>query len=58
MSESDTSAESTDRATQNVRSAVALLSDFEDCSVEVKHGAIGHAIEELKNARRALPDEY
>lgn len=48
----------TDRADQNVANARALLSDFEDETVEVKHGSIKHAIEELRNARRALPDEY
>lgn len=44
-----------ERAVANARS---LLSDFDDVSVEVKHGSIKHAIAELKNARRALPDDY
>lgn len=41
-----------------VSNARALLSDFEDVDTEVRHGAIDHAIEELRNARRALPDDY
>jgi hypothetical protein len=58
MSEPCQKGDDLERAEQNVRSAVALLDDFEDVSVEVKHGAIKHAIEELRNARRALPDDY
>lgn len=46
------------RAEQNVASARAMLADFEDESLEVKHGSLKHAIEELKNARRALPNDY
>lgn len=46
-----------DQATASVRNAVALLNDFEDVSTEVQHGAIKHAIEELRNARRELPDD-
>lgn len=45
-------------AINNVRSARALLSDFEDVSVEVKDGALKHAIEELEIAQRRLPDDY
>lgn len=41
-----------------VANARSLLADFEDESVEVQHGAIKHAIEELRCARRELPDEY
>jgi len=44
-----------DAAVANARS---LLDDFEDVSVEEQHGAIEHAIAELRNARRALPEEY
>ena len=41
----------------SVKNARSLLSDYEDVGVEVRYGAIKHAIVELKNARRALPDE-
>lgn len=41
-----------------VANARALLRDFEDESVEVKHGSIKHAMDELRNARRALPEDY
>lgn len=47
-----------ERAETNVANARAMLSDFEDVSIEVKDGSIKHAIEELRNARRALPDDY
>jgi 5-methylcytosine-specific restriction endonuclease McrA len=47
-----------DRAERNVANARALLSDFDEVSLEVKHGSIDHAIEELQNARRALPDDF
>lgn len=50
--------EETERAAQCVANARVLLKDFEDESVEVQHGSIKHAIEELRNARRALPDDY
>lgn len=46
------------RAAQDVANARALLSDFEDESTEVRHGSIKHAISELENAKRRLPDEY
>lgn len=42
-------------AVQNARS---FLTDFEDESLEVQHGTIEHAISELQNAKRALPDEF
>lgn len=41
-----------------IANARALLDDFEEVSIEVKHGALKHAIEELRNAKRALPDDY
>lgn len=41
-----------------VANARAMIADFEDISVEEKHGAIKHAIAELENARRALPEDY
>jgi hypothetical protein len=41
-----------------VANARAMISDFEDITVEEKHGAIKHAIAELENARRALPENY
>lgn len=46
-----------ERANQNVASARGILEGFEHCSLEAKHGAIKHAIAELQNAQRALPDE-
>lgn len=48
----------TDDATQYVANARALLHDFEDISLEEQHGSIKHALAELENARRQLPDEY
>jgi hypothetical protein len=42
-------------AIQNARS---LLRDFEEVSVEERHGVIKHAIDELENAQRRLPDDY
>lgn len=42
-------------AIQNARS---LLRDFEAIDTEERHGVIKHAIEELKNAQRRLPDDY
>ena len=45
-------------AVMAIRNARSLLSDFEDADTEIRHGAIKHAIAELQNARRALPDEY
>ena len=47
-----------ERSETAVANARALLSDFEEVRVEVKHGSIKHAMDELRNARRALPDEY
>ncbi|CDK38144.1 hypothetical protein [Halorubrum sp. AJ67] len=47
----------TTEAEAAVGNARAFLSDFEDESLEVQHGAIEHAISELQNAKRALPDE-
>jgi len=41
-----------------VDSARHFLSDFEELSVEEQHGAIEHAENELRNARRALPEDY
>ena len=55
---SDTTTDDRERASQNVASARFLLADFDEVSLEQQHGAIKHAIAELKNARRALPDEY
>lgn len=49
---------STKDANQNVASARAHLDDFEDEPLEVKYGAIKHAIDELQNAKRKLPDDY
>ncbi len=40
-----------------VANARSLLSDYEDVDTETRHGAIKHAIGELENARRELPDE-
>lgn len=45
-------------AVMAVRNARGMISDFEEISLEERHGAIKHAIEELQNARRALPDDY
>jgi len=45
-------------ADASVANARALLQDFEDVSIEEQHGAIEHAIAELENARRNLPEEY
>ena len=42
----------------HVQSARSLLSDFEDVGTELRHGSIEHAIAELENARRELPDEF
>lgn len=42
----------------SVANARAMISDFEDITVEEQYGAIKHAIAELENARRALPDNY
>lgn len=57
MSYKDTDSEP-ERAERCVANARALLSDFEESGTEVRHGTLKHAIEELKNAKRALPDEY
>ena len=48
-------AEQAEMAVANARS---LLSDFEEVGTEIKYGSIKHAIDELENARRALPDDY
>lgn len=45
-------------AEQDVTNVRFLLSDFGDVSLEEKHGAIKHALAELRNARRKLPDDY
>lgn len=45
-----------DEAAQNVQAARSLLSDFESVGAEERDGAIHHAIEELKNARRKVDD--
>lgn len=55
---SDSDPERFEDAEMAVSNARGLLSDFEEVSVEVKHGSIEHAIAELQNARRALPDDY
>jgi len=47
-----------DDAEVAVANARSLLSDFEDVGTEVRHGSIKHAIEELRNAREALSDDY
>lgn len=47
-----------ERAQNHVSSGRAMLRDFEDGTVEEQYGQIKHAIEELENARRALPDDY
>lgn len=39
-----------------VQTARAILRDFEDESVEIQDGSLMHAIEELENAQRNLPD--
>ena len=41
-----------------VANARALLNDFEDVTVEEKHGIVEHALDELRNARRDLPEHY
>lgn len=41
-------------ATQHVREARDMLSDFEDLYPEAQEGAIKHAIASLENARREL----
>ena len=41
-----------------VANAWSLLIDFEEIDTEIRYGAIDHAISELRNARRALPDDY
>lgn len=48
----------TSEAEAAVQNARSFLADFEDESLEVQHGTIEHAISELQNAKRALPDEY
>jgi len=53
----DQSDTETSRADQNVASARGILEGFEHCSIEAKHGAIKHAIAELENAQRNLPDD-
>lgn len=50
--------ESASEAEQYVENAVALLDGFEDEDTEIKVGSVLHAIEELQNARRALPDDF
>lgn len=45
-------------ATSSVRIARSYLAEFEDATIEEKHGLIKHSIEELRNARRDLPDDY
>ena len=45
-------------ADASVRAARSLLRDFEQVSVEEQHGAIEHAISELRNAKRELPENY
>ena len=59
MSEAE-SAEATERddAGMAVANARSLRNEFEDESTELRYGAIKHAIAELENARRALPEEY
>lgn len=46
-----------EEASQAVANARSLTSDFDEITLEEKYGAIKHAIAELENARRALPDE-
>ncbi|GGC72473.1 hypothetical protein [Haloferax sulfurifontis] len=41
-----------------VAAAKSMLAGYGDLTVEEKHGAIQHAIAELENARRALPEDY
>ena len=47
----------TSEADQYVANARAMVHDFEVISPEEKRGAIKHAIAELQNARRSLPNE-
>jgi len=47
---------SEDDPLENVRSARAMLSDFETADAEIRDGSLKHAIEELKNARRKVDD--
>lgn len=53
----DTENGAIERADQAVANARAMLYDFEGETLEVRYGSIKHAIDELQNARRALPDE-
>lgn len=55
MTDTETEVE---QAEHNVQCARDLLRDFEDDSIEVKDGSLKHAINELRNARRRLPDDY
>lgn len=47
-----------EQAVTAIKNARSMLSDFEEVDTEIRHGAIKHAIDELQNAQRALPDEY
>lgn len=47
-----------DSAAGAVARARSFLKDFEEADTEVRYGAIKHAIDELENARRELPDDY
>lgn len=47
-----------EKAVNSIQNARELLDDFEDLDTEMQHGAISHAISELENAKRALPDDY
>lgn len=49
---------SADEAAANVSAARSLLSDFEDVSLEEQHGILQHAVNELENAQRELPNDY
>ena len=50
--------EQSEAALNHVRAARSMISDFEDADTEIRHGSIEHAIAELENARRELPNEY
>jgi len=58
MASKQSSDSDAEQAVMAVRNARSMLSDFEDVDTEVRHGAIKHAIEELQNAQRALPNDY
>lgn len=45
-------------ADHHVAAARSHLADFEDATVEEQHGAIEHAIAELRNGKRELPEDY